>query len=553
MRQPTLLALSLGVLLAVSSQNCRCADDGDEKLLKGAGIPTDGPGLLAYFRHRTADASDSARILALVRELGDDSFAVREGATRKLVAIGPRARHALRASLNDSDPEVARRAEDCLRQINAGASASVIAAAVRMLARHNPPRAAEVLLAYLPSAEDESVGNEVRAVLVSLAVRDGKADLAVVAALEDANAARRAAAGVALAQAGLAEHLPAVRKLLDDPEPRVRLRVALALTGAKDKEAVPALIRLLDILPAEETGVLEELLYRLAGDKAPTQMAGVDPVSRRKFREAWQSWWTENHERIDPAQLAESGRVLGYTLVVLLDQGRVIELDAANRPRWQVNGLQFPLDVQLLPGGERFLTAEYHANRVTERDTTGKILWEHRIPEPLAAQRLANGNTFISSRTRLVEVDKDGKEVSSYTRPGGDNFMKATKLRNGDVACVTLLGVPRFVRLSPEGKDYREVRSFGVALETSGGRIDVLPNGNVLVPEKDNNRVAEYDTNGRVVHQIAIDQPVAAIRLPNGNTLVTSMTQQRAVELTREGKEVWQYRSDTRVTRAFRR
>src|SRR5262249_6311297 len=143
-----------------------------------------------------------------------------------------------------------------------------------------------------------------------------------------------------------------------------------------------------------------------------------------------------------------------------------------------------------------------------------------------------------------------GKEVFSYANPGGDQFMRATKLRNGDYAFVSQLNATRFVRLSPEGK---ELASFNVDVRTSGGRIDVTPKGNVLVPENGNNRVVEYDPQGKMVWQVHIEQPIAAVRLANGNTLVTSMSQNRAVEFDRAGKEVWEYKSDTRVTRAFRR
>src|SRR5262249_18782112 len=160
----------------------------------------DGPGLLDFFRSRTLDGADDAHIKVLVRQLGDDAFVVREVASRKLVSIGPRAREILKAALKDADPEIARRAEDCLRQIRDGASTSVLLAAVRVLARHRPARSVEVLLNYLPSADDESVASEVRVVLGTLAVHEGKADPALVAALADPNPARRAAAGSALAR-----------------------------------------------------------------------------------------------------------------------------------------------------------------------------------------------------------------------------------------------------------------------------------------------------------------------------------------------------------------
>ena len=67
------------------------------------------------------------------------------------------------------------------------------------------------------------------------------------------------------------------------------------------------------------------------------------------------------------------------------------------------------------------------------------------------------------------------------------------------------------------------------------------------------NRVVEYDPQGRIVWEIAVEQPIVATRLPDGNTLVTSMNQLRAVELDRAGRQVWEFRSTTRVTRAWRR
>ena len=101
----------------------------------------------------------------------------------------------------------------------------------------------------------------------------------------------------------------------------------------------------------------------------------------------------------------------------------------------------------------------------------------------------------------------------------------------------------------------KELHSFTVNLGTRlfGGRLHMLPNGRVLVPHNAENKVVEYDINGKAVWQVEIEQPVAATRLPNGNTLVTTMTQNRAVEFDRSGREVWEYKTDTRVTRALRR
>jgi hypothetical protein len=555
MRHRIFLALGVCLLAGLPTGKAPAADgpSRDEQALRDAGIPTDGSGLLTFFRNRTIDAADAGRLEKLVKQLGDDSFTVRELASKQLVAIGARARKVLTEALKDPDVEVARRAQECLRLIEQGASATVVSSAVRVLAQRKPAGAVEVLLSYLPSADDEMLAQEVRAALGDLAVRDGKAEPALVTALADASALKRGAAGAALARARLAEHLPAVRKLLADPDARVRLRVGLALSAVREKEAVAILIRLLDQLPAEETGLVEDLLYRLAGDKPPPEVPGTGLDSRRKYREAWEGWWKDQQAKIDPAQLEQSARTLGFTLVVLLDLQQVMDLDAANRPRWQIENLALPLDVQLLPGEQRVLIAEHDGNRVTERDLKGEVKWEHKIEAPLVAQRLPNGNTFIATRTSLLELDRDGKEVFTYTRPDGAHFMKATKLRNGDIACVTQLGVARYVRLTPKGKEFEEVKSFGVDVRTSGGRIEVLPNGHILIPELGNNRVVEHDATGKVVREFEVEQPIAAVRLPNGHTLVTSMTQHRAVELDRTGKEVWEFKHATRVTRALRR
>lgn len=530
----------------------------DQELLRASKIATDAPGLLAFFKERTANLNDVARIARFVKQLGADDFDAREDASRQLVALGSRVLKELQeAATKSTDIEVVRRAEECIRQIKQGSTATVLQAAIRQLGRSKHAEAATALLGYLTTADQEGVADEVRDTLAGLALRDGKAEPALVAALTDKEPLRRGAAGLALARAKT--ELPAVRKLLADPDAKVKARVALALAGVREKEAVPVLISLLDdpALSGVELSQLEDLLYRLAEDRAPLAVATSDAAARKKFRAAWEAWWQDHGAKLDVAKLEEATKVLGCTTVVLLDQNKVIDLDASNKPRFTIEGVLFPLDCQYLPG-DRVLLAEHGmpANvgpgKVTERNKEGKILWEKDTASPpLSAQRLPNGNTLIGTRQQILEVDAKGKEVVTYTQPRGEMIMRVQRLRNGQTAIVTQLGVTRFTLLDQK---MNEVRSFGVDVRTSGGRIDVLPNGHVLVPENGNNRVVEHDVTGKVVWEVAIDQPIAALRLPNGNTLVTSMNLSiGAVELDRAGKQVWQYKAETRVTRALRR
>jgi HEAT repeat protein len=519
----------------------------DEQRLQEARVGTDGPALLEFFRKRTATDARLFDIEGLIRRLGDDSYEVRQKASADLAALGPVALPLLRQALKDRDVEVVRRAEECIRLIEQEYNATVVPAAVRVLAARKPPGAVEVLLGYAPFADDDTVADEVRNALAALAVHDGKPDPGLVAALADKAPARRAAAGVALARAGVAEQRAGVRTLLEDPDASVRLRVALALVAKRDKEAVPVLIALLGQLPAGQRWPAEEVLYRLAEDQAPAVPARSDEAGRQKYLDAWKDWWAKHGDKVDLARLDATPALHGYTMMILLDQGQLVEVDAKNNVRWTISGLQFPLDAQYLPG-DRVLVAENMANRITERNLKGEVLWAHDIDMPLMAQRLPNGNTFIGTRTRLVEVNREGKELFSYARPGGELFMRAARLRNGDIACVTAGGA--FVRLDRSGK---ELYTFPVDIQTYGGRIEVLPNGRVLVPQYSTNKIVEQDPEGKELWAVDFQVPIIATRLPNGNTLVTSFNQHRAVELDPKGREVWEYKTDTRVTRAWRR
>lgn len=545
------LTLLLGTWLLLGAGLASADTSPDEAMLKENKISAEGPALLEFFRHRTIQGDEETRIKKLIGQLGDDEFEKRELASQALVNIGSRARAQLERATTDPDLEVSRRAQDCLKQIEQGVTSVTVSAAVRVLVKKKPAGTLEVLLTYLPSAEDESVAEVVREGLTELTRQAGKADPALLAALSDPSAARRIGAGVALARVDLGDQREAVRMLLKDPDPVVRFRVGLALTD-KDREAIPVLIDLLadSKLPAQEIGLIEDYLYRLADDKPTPPVPNNEPEARRKYREAWQSWWKEHGKGIELTRVAEATRMLGCTLVVLLDQNQAVDLDSQNKPRFTIEGLDFPLDVQYLPG-DRVLVAEHGGSRVTERNRENKILWEKKIDQPLTAQRLPNGNTFIATKNVLVEVDRNDKVVFSHSLPGGELIMRAHKLRNGDMALITQLGVTRFVRLDRNGK---EIGSFGVDVRTSGGKVDVLPNGHVLIPENGNNRLVEYDGQGKVVWEATVDSPIVASRLPNGHSLVTSMNPQKgAIEIDRAGKEVWNYKSDTRVTRAYRR
>jgi hypothetical protein len=406
----------------------------------------------------------------------------------------------------------------------------------RLIALRKPAGAAETLLAFAPYADDETALPEVQLALNTVAFKNGKLDPTLVRALSDPQGARRAAAAEALCLGGDRTQLPVIRKMLTDSEPAVRLKVALALAGTGQRDAVPPLIDLLGQLPIADAEPAEEYLQRLAGDLAPTNVpSGDDNASRKKRQQAWAAWWKTNSERVRLVERyppAGTERYLGHVLLVLANSGEVLELDRDRKERWKLTGLMNPRDVEVL-GNDRILVAEWGAQRVTERNRKGDIIWQKQTQGsfPLAVQRLRNGHTFIACNNKLMEVDRAGNEIFSISRP--HDVIMARKMRDGQIILVSTMR--QCIRMDTTGK---QLKSFPLQWAWQTG-VDILPNGHVVIPATWMNKVTEYDAEGKTVLDLNANQPYAATRLRNGNLLMAPQQwPSELIETDSSGKQV---------------
>jgi HEAT repeat protein len=504
----------------------------------------DGASLLAAVRARTLTAQDREKIKGLIGKLAGD-FATREVASKELLALGRRSLSPLREAAKDKNTEVARRAKELIERIEEEPGDRLPVAVVRLLGVRKPAGAVEALLAYLPLVEEENFSGDVRKSLTALALRDDKPDSALVRALDDAQPSLRAMAAEALIQGGGAQGRSVVRKLLKDAVPEVRMRVALAFALAREREGVAVLIDLLAVLSAEQVGQVEDTLYQLAGDSAPEVSLGTEPAERKKCRDAWAAWWKLNATRVDLGRLTRRAW-LGYTLLCDMGGGRVFEIDRNGKERWSIENLRGPVDAVVVPG-QRVLIAEYQGRRVTERDFTGKILWSKQVPNPVGVQRLRNGNTFIATRSQVMEVDRSGKEV--YTITNLPAISAAYRSRRGPIVCLTQPN--QCILVDTAGK---QLKNFPCNHGNNGyGGLDVLSNDRILVTLQDIGRVVEYDREGKSVLELQVPGAMTATGLPNGHILVASQNTQRAFELDRTGKTVWEFKGAGPISRARRR
>jgi HEAT repeat protein len=296
------LAVCVLLLLVARGEGAPAGDPGDEKLLREAGVAADGPGLLAFLRRRTFTAEDEKRAVALVGQLGDASYERRQQASEGLEALGPVAAPLLRRAVNDTDPEVRRRARACLEVVESGRDAVLAGAAVRLLAVRAPEGAPAALLRFLPWAGDEAVEEDVLLALAALSP-PGRPHPVVVAARADPAPLCRAAAALVVGRAGTEAQRVAVKRLLADGDSRVRLRAAQGLLAARNKDGLPALLDLLTTGPEDVAGRAEGLLAEVAGAAAPRGHLGSDDRQRRACRDAWEGWWKAQGDKLDLAKL----------------------------------------------------------------------------------------------------------------------------------------------------------------------------------------------------------------------------------------------------------
>jgi HEAT repeat protein len=509
---------------------------------------TEGPELLNELKKRSRPKVDLENVRALVQKLGDNTFDARESAQNELVSLGVPVLSFLRQVYRDPpDLEVRVRIQACIGTIegqNEKAKEEYLPrllALTRLVALRKPEGAAEAILAYLPSQDEDGLREELQNALAAVAFSKGEANPVLLRSLTDSSATRRIAAARALCTVPQPDHLEKVRRLLQDADPAVRLAVAVALAEARDPGALPALASLIAQAPADLAAQAEGFLSHLAGEAGPKDLPDGE-VDRGKRSAAWASWAqtamnnpavlarisTTARERVGPAS---GGRMRGYTLLVQSQSNMVTALGPDGKQRWALTGLQGPSDAEVL-ANQHILVAE--TNRVTERDLRGTVLWKLEGIAPVSVQRLPNGNTFIPCNDVLIEVDRRGKEVFRAMVGG---IMAARRLPDGRI--IAFDNGREIIQLDKAGK---EVKRSPVMVGGAGCN-EVLDNGHVLTLSPGMGNCTEFDQDGNEINRFDQQGAAHAFRLPNGHTLVM-IRGTKYVELDKN----WQQIKETALT-----
>lgn len=536
----------------------------DEDALKAAGLSsTNAKQLITYLEQRTLTDTDQGKLKGIIRDFGASDFDVRQKASEDIEGYGPAALGPLREAERDPDPEVSYRAVQAVKKLNKVRHELVAAAAVRAVLNLRPPEASRALLGFLPLAGDEALADEIRDALTDLALKDGKVDAAILAAISDPTPIRRAAAYIALIDGQATEALPKVKAALQgetDTEARFRGFWSLAL-AAHDKAAIPELIKLTPKLNRGRLWQLEDLLIQLADSKKPADAKfGRTPEALNKARDAWLAWWDTAAGKLDLASFDYAPRIHGFTDLVEMDprgfgNWRVTSLGPDEKERMRLTNIQNPSDARSLPNGN-ILVSEQNSNQVTERDPTGKTIKTHGATMPLLVEPLEGGGLLVTGRNDIKEIGKDGKDVFTYRRPGNQHdIVAARRLPGGETVVITNSNnsPENCFKLDDKGKLLGKPIQLG-RVQAIYASVDVLDKDRILLTEY--NQVAEYDLKtAKVGWKHPVSNPSSVQRLPNGNTLIASSQLNKVIEVDEANEIVWEYQAKDglRILRAYRR
>jgi PQQ-like domain len=218
-----------------------------------------------------------------------------------------------------------------------------------------------------------------------------------------------------------------------------------------------------------------------------------------------------------------------------------------------------PLSPTLLPGKgllqhDFLYTGEWDYRKPVQTIflvRNGKMVWSYPVPfkDSMAnmvelgdATMRSNGNIVFCTRIGACEITPGKKIIWSYDAPKGTEIHVVQPLGIDRVFFV-INGVPAIAKIvnvetgKTEKEFYLPTGKPGAHLQFR--RVRLLQSGHILAAHLDDDKVAEYDSTGKVTWFYAVLKPWSASRLKNGNTLITS-SEHHVREVNANGEVVWE-------------
>ncbi len=178
----------------------------------------------------------------------------------------------------------------------------------------------------------------------------------------------------------------------------------------------------------------------------------------------------------------------------------------------------------------------------------GKVVWNWEDPggkgEISDMVVLSNGNILLAHQFGLTEISPQKVVVWNYVPPAGHEVHTAIPIGLDRVLYIenadpnALLRVAN-IRTGAVEKELPLDVKQPVQVHGQFRHARLTPQGTLLVAHMSQDKVVEYDADGRVVWQFPAMGPWSANPLANGNVLITDRIGVR--EVTRRGDAVWNW------------
>jgi sugar lactone lactonase YvrE len=197
-------------------------------------------------------------------------------------------------------------------------------------------------------------------------------------------------------------------------------------------------------------------------------------------------------------------------LFTINPQKKVVEIDADRKEVWTYSeGLEHPIAAQRLANGNT-LISDAKLGKVVEVTPDKKVVWKYENPK-LADMRSRNAHRTdrdttliaIEAEARLIEVDRAGKIIWQWQAPNGDKrkLYQGRRLANGNTV-VSLADPGEIVEVDPAGNVVRSLGGKDQSLQfgwVSG--FALLPDGGMLINDYTGRRIVEVDAKGKLVNE----------------------------------------------------
>jgi len=532
----------------------------DDIIINKSGISTKPKDIQNWLQSRIPNVTNGIKASKWVIDLGNESFEVREQASRELLKLNNLAIFELKKATKSKDIEVAKRASDCLEQISPHESIALKTAIIRLLGKSNPELVFEYFIKIADTPELDLLTSEALLDAFSITI---KSNPTLLQKLEDFSLTKDIKSRILIARV-LAIGNPngiAFRKLSTDDQAIVKANALLALLQEKDKKAIGLLITLLPELKTNQFMPIAGLLNELIQDQASEKELGKEKPSAVELQKLFASAWngknastnlnTYTFNQLQPkrilASLAEPN--LSGKICSLNPDGSVSELFRTNSYA----------DLACAINHTLFFLMERSRGHVIINNI-GEI-YERSDPliSTFGLDTDGLGTKFILNRKNLLVLDYTNKIIESIEV--NNDCLAGTRLINGDYAIV--FKDKSLIIL--DGKNLKKEKtkiSLGVIEPTRtilGYQIQGTRSGSILIPEFGGKAINEYDQTGKLLKTIifSINTGNSNIYGPtltmnsNGNFLIGTRLGETVTELNMEGKEIRNWALDSKLHRLF--